>query len=290
MKPYIHFKIFKLNSCVIDNFKNVKTWLLIPSFLLLILIFLYFVLVNDGANYIDTYVKVQKNLFFYINNELSQFPNLQFNLTKLGDVIIIFPLITVFIIYSPKLWEALLASTIISLIISATLKKIFSVPRPPAMYDHDKFTIIGRAIKSPNSLPSGHSIVTFMVITILLFAFMPKKNIYKIIWLSFLLLLGLIIAFSRVGVGVHYPLDVIIGSIIGFIIAILGVKISNVVNWFAWLKNKKLYPIFILVLIIWCGFIIKKITDQNLPIYYISLLSLVITLYLMTSAYVKKYN
>ena len=280
----------KLDNRVIDNFMNVKLWLLIPSFLLLFLFYLYFVLFNDGANFIDIYVKIQTDLFFFLNNKLSQFPDLQFNLTQLGDVLIFFPLLTVFIIYAPKLWDALLASAIISLIVSATLKKIFAVPRPAAMFEPDSFTIIGSTLSGHTSLPSGHSIVTFIVITTLLFAFMPKKNANKISWSFLMLALGLIIAFSRVGVGAHYPLDVVIGSIIGFIVAVTGIKISNKVNFFAWIKNKKYQPIFILVLTIWGFFIGKKILDTQLVIFYISLLSLVITIYLMTSSYVKKNN
>ena len=171
-----------LDHKVTDNFMNVKLWMLIPPFLLLFLFCLYFFLFNEGSNYIDTYVTTQKDLFFYLNKKLSKFSSLQFNLTQLGDVLIFFPLITVFIVYAPKLWEGLLTSAIISLIVSASLKKLFAIPRPAAMFDNDSFVIIGRTLSGKTSLPSGHSIATFMVITILLFAFMPKKNTYKISW------------------------------------------------------------------------------------------------------------
>ncbi|MFD0989852.1 phosphatase PAP2 family protein [Mariniflexile jejuense] len=267
---------------------NLKLKLLIPSFLLLLLIYLYFIIFNNGANYTYAYINIQKDLFFFLNNKLSQYPNLQFNLTQLGDVIIFFPFLSIFIIYAPKVWDALLISAIISLIVSATLKKLFAVPRPAAIFNNDSFSIIGKTLTGHTSLPSGHSIATFIVITIVLYAFMPKKH--KKLWYIFMLLLGLIIAFSRVGVGAHYPLDVIIGSTIGYIVTIIGIKISNVVNLFSCIKNKKNYPIFMLVLAVWSFFIIKKIIDLNLPIFYISLLALVVTLYLITSTYVKKTN
>ncbi len=276
-----------LKNRVNDNFMNVKLWLLIPPFLILLILFLYFTLFNEGTNFIDLYVNIQKDTFIHLNSRLSEYPNLQYNLTQLGDVMIFFPLVTIFIIYAPKLWEALLTSAIISLIVSAVLKKIFSVPRPAAMFDNDSFTIIGKTLTGKTSLPSGHSIATFIVIGVLLFAFMPKKNIYKAIWSVFILSLGLIIAFSRVGVGAHYPLDVIIGSTIGLIVSIIGIKISNKTTIFSWLKNTKYYPIFMFAILVWGGFIVKKIIDINLSIFYISLLSLVITLYLMTG-YVKK--
>ena len=277
-----------LNNKVINNFNNIKLWLLIPPFLLLIIMILYFIINNDGSSFIDHYVYVQKDLFFYLNNKLSQFPNLQFNLTQLGDAMLFYPLLAIFIIYAPKLWEALLTSSFFSLIVSALLKKIFAVPRPAAMFDHDSFTIIGKTLSGKTSLPSGHSICAFIVITTLLFAFMPKKIGYKIIWSFFIISAGLIIVFSRVGVGAHYPLDVIIGSTIGFIISIIGIAISNRFKLFNWINDKNKLPIFMLALAILGGVIIKKIIAINLPIFYISLTSLVITLYLMIRFYVKK--
>ena len=277
-----------LNNKVINNFNNIKLWLLIPPFLLLIIMILYFIINNDGSSFIDHYVYVQKDLFFYLNNKLSQFPNLQFNLTQLGDAMLFYPLLAIFIIYAPKLWEALLTSSFFSLIVSALLKKIFAVPRPAAMFDHDSFTIIGKTLSGKTSLPSGHSICAFIVITTLLFAFMPKKIGYKIIWSIFIISAGLIITFSRVGVGAHYPLDVIIGSTIGFIISIIGIAISNRFKLFNWINDKNKLPIFMLALVISGGVIIKKITEINLPIFYISLTSLVITLYLMIRFYVTK--
>ncbi len=127
-----------------------------------------------------------------------------------------------------------------------------------------------------------------MVITILLYGFMPKKNLYKILWSLFLLSFGCIIAFSRVAAGAHYPFDIIIGSTIGYIAAIIGIRLNNNVGWLDWIKTKKFHPIFILVFLIWGFLILKKIEADNLPIFYFSLVSLVVTLVIITKAYVKK--
>ncbi|MCB0464901.1 MAG: phosphatase PAP2 family protein [Aequorivita sp.] len=278
---------FELDTLAIDNFRKVKLWLLIPPFLLLISFFLFFSF-SKGTNFVDEYVESQKTLFYFLNSNLSEYPNLQFNLTQLGDALILYPLVIIFLFYAPRLWQALLTSSIITLIVSAVLKNIFAVPRPAAMFDNDSFVIVGKTLSGHTSLPSGHSMTAIMTITILLYAFMPKKNFHKIAWSLLLLALGLLITFSRVGVGAHYPFDVIIGGTIGYLAAIIGIKLNKNVGWLNWIKNKRFYPIFMLILLIWAFLIVKKIVALNLPIFYLSLLSLVITFFIITNAYVKR--
>lgn len=103
-----------------------------------------------------------------------------------------------------------------------------------------------------------------------------------------MLIIGLVVAFSRVAVGAHYPFDVIFGSAIGYIIAIIGIKINNKFEWFNWIKNKKYYPVFILLLTICTGVIITKTISTNLLIFYFSLTTLIISLYLIISSYAKR--
>jgi membrane-associated phospholipid phosphatase len=282
-----------LNSCkldvkVIDNFNNIRLKLLFfPAILLLAIVF---IIVKQGAFSVDGYIEIQKDFFFYLNSKLSQNPSLQFNLTQLGDALILFSLLTIFIVYAPKLWGAILTSSIITLITSFLLKKLFAVPRPAAMFDHDSFVIIGKTLSGHTSLPSGHSITAFTIISLLLFAFMPKRFTSKIIWSVFMIALGFVIAFSRVGVGAHFPLDVVIGCTIGYMSAILGIVINNKVNWWAWMKNKKLYPIFMFIFSVLIFLIIKKIVANNLIIFYFSLAAIITTLYLMIHIYVKEKN
>lgn len=278
---------FALNNTVINNFKNVKLWFLILPILLLISFFLFFAL-SDGTNFVEEYAGSQKDLFLFLNHELSVYPNFEFNITQLGDALIFFPFLFIFLFYAPKFWQALLTSSIISLIISATCKSIFAVPRPAAIYDNDTFVIIGKRTFGLTSLPSGHSITAFMIITILLYAFMPKKTFYKIAWSLLLMAFGLMIAFSRVGIAAHYPFDVIIGSAIGYAVAVIGIKLNTNVSWLDWIKNKRFYPIFMLLLLIWMFLIVKKIIALNLPIFYVSLVSLIVTFILITNVYFKR--
>lgn len=162
------------------------------------------------------------------------------------------------------------------------------MPRPAAMLDNESFVIIGETLKGSTSLPSGHSIATFMTITILLFAFMPKEKLHKIIWSFLMISFGLIVAFSRVAVGAHYPIDVIVGSTIGYIVAVLGIIVNNKLHWGAWIESKKYYPIFMLIMTIWTCILIKKIIEEELIIYYFSLLTLILALFVTINVYVKR--
>lgn len=275
----------KLDSKVVNNLINTKLLLLIyPTLLLLSIVF---VIGRKGFT-ADTYIQIQKSLFFFLNDKLSSLSDLQFNLTQLGDALIFLSLLSFFIIYAPKLWRVLLTSLLLAGIVSPLLKRIFAIPRPAAVFDNDSFVIIGKILTGSTSLPSGHSIATFTIISVILLAFLPKKNINKVLWCVSVLVIGLIIAFSRVAVGAHYPLDVITGSAIGFICAVTGIIIDNKYNWFAWIRNKKYYPIFILLLSICMLVIVKKLLEDSLMIFYISLISIVVTLYLMIKTYVKK--
>ena len=132
-----------LNRIVKNNFKNVKLWLLVAPFSLLFLFFVFFAFTIEG-NFINTYVESQKNLFLELNKILSIYPILAYNITYLGNALVIFPLIFIFLFVAPKFWEAILTSSFLTLITSAVLKIIFAVPRPAAMIDMNMFTIMGR--------------------------------------------------------------------------------------------------------------------------------------------------
>ena len=61
------------------------------------------------------------------------------------------------------------------------------------------------------SFPSNHAANSFAFATVLSYVFDHKKSV--------LFTTASIIAFSRVYVGVHYPLDIILGAIIGYILS-----------------------------------------------------------------------
>ena len=275
-----------MNTKVTDNFIKLKlTLFYFPLFLLVIIVLFLF---SQNALTALKYIEIQKDVFNFINYNLGQYPNLQYNLTQIGDASIFLSFLSIFILYCPKIWESLLSASIVSLIFSTVLKNIFKVPRPSEVFDNESFIIIGKKAIGYASLPSGHSITVFTTLTILLFAFLPKKLNLKILWIFSIILMGLIIVFSRVGVGAHYPFDVIIGSILGYISGLLGIFISQKYAIWSWINNKKYYPIFMLLMVV-CGIsLIVKIFNENFIIFYLALISLIFSLYKISYVYFKK--
>jgi undecaprenyl-diphosphatase len=93
----------------------------------------------------------------------------------------------------------LAANSLASLVKGAT-----SVERPPLRYIHPKALV---SVPHSSSFPSGHTATSFACATVLSF-FVPRAA-------PAFYLLALAIGFSRIYVGVHWPLDVLGGAVLG---------------------------------------------------------------------------
>lgn len=276
-----------MNSRIAKNFTQLKPLSLVFPVILLVMIVFALLYLQNSLN-TGSYVEIQRPYFLYINSELSRFPNLIYNLTQLGDAFVLLSIISIFIVLAPKVWEAIIPASVFSLLFSQVFKKLFSVPRPAEIFEPESFSIIGKTLVGFSSLPSGHSITIFTVITVLMFGFMPKDFIKKMFWFLLIILLGFTAAFTRVGVGAHHPLDVICGSITGYICGLLGIFTMRKFNFFKWIEQKKWYPFFMVIFSVGIVVLIIKIREENLPIYYIAIIGLAASLYKTIKNYVQK--
>jgi len=126
-------------------------------------------------------------------------------------------------LFAPGLWSAAgwksFAALSISHLIAAVAKKRFQRIRPYLVLPHVR--VGGNPLKDP-SFPSGHTTAIFSVITPFLFISG---------WLSTLfILLALIVGFSRIYLGLHYPSDCIAGCMIGTFSALCVVVVAEHFN------------------------------------------------------------
>ena len=109
----------------------------------------------------------------------------------------------------PTLLLAIVAADGIADLLARAFKSVVDVQRPAFRYAEPKALV---HVPHDHSFPSGHAATSFACATTLALAF-PRLA-------APLYLLAAAIAYSRVYVGVHYPLDVLGGAALGIAIAI----------------------------------------------------------------------
>jgi len=100
-----------------------------------------------------------------------------------------------------------LLAVLISLGAEDLIKELFRIPRPPVVIGSDQVRVLGHLSRS-FSLPSGHAVFAFTTATVV-------GHGRSVRWKAPLYLLAGLVAWSRVYLGVHYPLDVLAGAFVG---------------------------------------------------------------------------
>lgn len=115
---------------------------------------------------------------------------------------------------------ALLFTNIIVLV----LKYVIAEPRPFLTLHNVDLLVSENEIYS---FPSGHTASSFAATVVMGLKYSLKINNkrYKLIYP--LIVFALIIAFSRIYIGVHYPIDVVGGAITGALCALIALKFED---------------------------------------------------------------
>ena len=140
-------------------------------------------------------------------------------ITALGNMGI-FWILLILIFLSSKEYKKLGKLMLICLLVNSIIVNLIIKPavgrvRPFEIVDGIKLLVLK---PQDPSFPSGHSAISFCMLTVILF--FSKSKPLKIISS----VLSILIAFSRLYLYVHFPSDVICGIIIGVFTAILTLK------------------------------------------------------------------
>jgi undecaprenyl-diphosphatase len=178
-------------------------------------------------------------LFYSINDGMD---NPVFNiimpiLTNFGSLIACSLVCVLIFIFGGQYGKKVAILGLLALFLSSAavliLKYIVAEPRPFLVLNHVHLL----TTENDYSFPSGHAAASFAAAVAIgkKYSFIIKGKSYKLIYP--LLAFATIVGFSRVYIGVHYPLDVIFGAFIGIIFALAVVRFEKKILNFIGLKR-----------------------------------------------------
>jgi membrane-associated phospholipid phosphatase len=238
-------------------------------YLLLLNLSAFFIFIGLYGRDAGYYTSSQINLFLEINKDLCVTPKFWLNITMLGDVAVLLPILSLAVFRNTRLWASLIGSIPLALLLTHGGKLLFKIPRPAAIIDNSYFKITGGALKGFTSLPSGHTLTIFAAVTVLLyFLIFEKKTAHPVLWSILLILVASVVAISRITVGAHWPVDVLAGAVLGGISGMSGVYLSNrYTSWWRWMNNVKYAQFHIITILLFLyAFAIR---EQFLAIYWL---------------------
>ncbi|MCL2162383.1 MAG: phosphatase PAP2 family protein [Betaproteobacteria bacterium] len=163
---------------------------------------------------------------FLMGNAVAQWlpPSLWAGITNLGSVYGTFCLIASMLAWRPR-WAATLLLTVpFGSLYTFGIKQWVELPRPAATLAPETFHVIDSTLLE-QSFPSGHTLTAFVAAGIVVFC-----SRQRLAWLA--LPVAMLVAFSRIAVGAHWPLDLLAGAAGGWATAAIGCALSA--RWRFW--------------------------------------------------------
>lgn len=168
----------------------------------------------------------------------------------------------------PRFLFAILIAAILGGITSNVLKSYFNTLRPPAILVESAFHLADNAFKY-DSFPSGHTLTAFLFASIC-------SCFLKRIWVTFALLaIATLVGLTRIGLGIHWPIDTLIGGVLGCIIGLSAYTLSKRLFKF---YGTKMYLLTTCIFVTACLLLLTQKNDYTLaqPMLIIVALSAVI--------------
>ncbi len=134
----------------------------------------------------------------------------------LGLVWIVVAALVALLLRRPGVFVATVGAVACADLLAFALKAVVDVDRPPLRHASPDPLV---RVPTDHSFPSGHTSTSFAAALVLARA-VPRRA-----WLFYLLAAA--IGFSRIYVGVHYPIDVLGGALLGLLVATALLRLAG---------------------------------------------------------------
>ena len=125
-------------------------------------------------------------------------------------------MLAAFLLRRPSVFVLTVGAVACADLLAFALKSVIPVDRPPVRYASPDALV---RVPTDHSFPSGHTATSFAAALVLARA-VPERA-----WLFYVLAAA--IGFSRIYVGVHYPLDVLGGALLGLLVATALLRLAG---------------------------------------------------------------
>lgn len=190
---------------------------------------------------LDSILELDKKLFLIINNGLENWFNdiVLGGMTLFGNLYFLLPIALIYLYTVDKTnfrrnFIILISAVLLGGLIVKIIKETVERPRP--LKEMEPLLLAGKVkihnlfyAHRENSFPSGHTQAAFGTATALICLY--RKHVF------YLILIAALMGLSRIYVGVHFPVDVICGAILGIATSLLVYRIAS--KYFAKEKNNR---------------------------------------------------
>ncbi len=153
----------------------------------------------------------------------------------MGEADILFVLLSPLLLWRPQAMMAVVAAVPVGGLFSVVFKRLIDAPRPAAVLDMAQFQVIGPVLHNV-SFPSGHTISAFAAAAAVLATLIARTSTslihgahqskaspsFAVPGFAAVFGLAVLIGFSRVAVGAHWPVDVLAGASGGWLAGLSG--------------------------------------------------------------------
>jgi membrane-associated phospholipid phosphatase len=144
-------------------------------------------------------------------------------ITMFGEGLWLAALLSVFLLFAPRVNFAVLYASPLAFLLTQGPKQLLHVARPSSVLSSADIHLIG-APTAANSCPSGHALVTALVATTIVLGCPAIRR--RPIVVALILIALCTVGLSRIAIGAHWPIDVLLGIAFGVMLGWIGVHMT----------------------------------------------------------------